>query len=152
MMTVSHRTVRNGTTPAGEWVVEERNVVEDYRKAYGKMPDSYFIISVGANSQYSGSNSRAEVDFIEFIPVPGEEGAGEKMMRRIAVTGAGGFIGGALALRIDREAGFGAVRIVRDDFSRGLLAGKAGRLRSVVHLAGESGAPIRRRCSGPTWP
>jgi len=68
MMTVSHKAVRNRTTPAGEWVIEERNVVEDYRKAYGKMPDSYFIISVGANSQYSGSDTRAEIDFIEFIP------------------------------------------------------------------------------------
>lgn len=68
MMTVSHRTIRNKTTPVGKWVIEERNVVEDYRKAYGKMPAEYFIISVGANSQYSGSNSRAEVDFIEFIP------------------------------------------------------------------------------------
>lgn len=69
MMTVSHKTVRNRTTPAGVWVTEEHNVVEDYRRAYGKMPDSYFIISVGANSQYSGSTSRAEIDFIEFIPV-----------------------------------------------------------------------------------
>ena len=68
MMTVSHKTVRNRTTPPGVWVTEERNVVEDYRKAFGKMPDSYFIISVGANSQYSGSTSRAEIDFIEFIP------------------------------------------------------------------------------------
>lgn len=68
MMTVSHKTVRNRTTPPGVWVTEERNVVEDYRKAYGKMPDPYFIISVGANSQYTGSNSRAEIDFIEFIP------------------------------------------------------------------------------------
>ena len=60
------------------------------------------------------------------------------MMRRIAVTGAGGFIGGALALRIDREAGFGAVRIVRDDFSRGLLPEKLAGCEAVVHLAGES--------------
>jgi len=68
MMTVTHKTVRNRTTPVGKWVVEEHNVVEDYRKAYGKLPDSYFIISVGANSQYSGSDTRAEVDYIEFIP------------------------------------------------------------------------------------
>lgn len=60
------------------------------------------------------------------------------MMRRIAVTGAGGFIGGALALRIDREAGFGAVRIVRGDFSRGLLPEKLAGCEAVVHLAGES--------------
>jgi hypothetical protein len=68
MMTVDHTTIRNRTTPVGQWVIEERNVVEDYRKAYGKMPDSYFIISVGANSQYTGSSTRAEIDFIEFIP------------------------------------------------------------------------------------
>ena len=68
MMTVNHKTVRNHTTPPGEWVVEERNVVADYRKAFDKMPDSYFIISVGANSQYTGSDTRAEIDFIEFIP------------------------------------------------------------------------------------
>ncbi len=72
MMTVSHKTVRNHSTPAGQWVVEERNVVEDYNRAYGRMPDSYFIISVGANSQYSGSNTRAEIDFIEFIPERGK--------------------------------------------------------------------------------
>lgn len=77
MMTVSHKTLRNRTTPPGVWVTEERNVVEDYRKAYGKMPDPYFIISVGANSQYSGSNSRAEIDFIEFIPERGKEKAAE---------------------------------------------------------------------------
>ena len=68
MMTVSHKTIRNGSTPVGKWVVEERNVVDDYCRAYGRMPNSYFIISVGANSQYSGSDTRAEIDFIEFIP------------------------------------------------------------------------------------
>lgn len=68
MMTVSHKTIRNHTTPVGKWVIEERNVVEDYHKIYGRLPDSYFIISVGGNSQYTGSDTRAEIDFIEFIP------------------------------------------------------------------------------------
>ncbi|MDR0932407.1 MAG: DUF3047 domain-containing protein [Victivallales bacterium] len=68
MLTVNYQTIRNRTTPSGVWVTEERNVVEDYVKVYGKKPNSYFIISVGANSQYTGSNSRAEIDFIEFVP------------------------------------------------------------------------------------
>lgn len=75
------------------------------------------------------------------------------MMRRIAVTGAGGFIGGALALRIDREAGFGAVRIGPRRFQPRSPAGKAGRLRSGRPLGGrEPERRSRRRCSGPTWP
>ncbi len=68
MMTVAHQTIRNKSTPIGEWVTEERDVLADYEKAYKKKPDSYFIVSVGANSQYSGSHSIAEIDFIEFIP------------------------------------------------------------------------------------
>ena len=68
MMTVQAFCVRNRTTPVGEWITEEREVVADYRAAYGRDPNSYFIISVGANSQYSGSTTRAEIDFIEFVP------------------------------------------------------------------------------------
>ena len=68
MMTVQAFCVRNRTTPVGEWITEERDVVADYRAAYGRDPNSYFIISVGANSQYSGSTTRAEIDFIEFVP------------------------------------------------------------------------------------
>ncbi len=78
MMTVNHITMRNHTTPAGEWVMEERNVAKDYREAYGEAPSKEFIVSVGGNSQYSGSNSRAEIDFIEFIPARPEEKAEPK--------------------------------------------------------------------------
>ena len=60
------------------------------------------------------------------------------MSRRIAVTGATGFIGRALADRIDRESGFEAVRIVRGDFEGGLLAERLAGCEAVVHLAGES--------------
>lgn len=68
MMTVKAFCLRNRTTPAGEWITEERDVVADYKAAFGREPNSYFIISVGANSQYSGSDTRAEIDFIEFVP------------------------------------------------------------------------------------
>lgn len=68
MMTVKFFCVRNRETPEGEWVVEERDVIQDYIDAFGKEPNEYFILSVGANSQYSGSQTRAEIDFVEFVP------------------------------------------------------------------------------------
>ena len=60
------------------------------------------------------------------------------MIRRIAVTGAAGFIGGALCARIDREPGFRAKRIVRADFAEGRLEERLAGCEAVVHLAGES--------------
>ncbi len=70
MMTVRHICARNSSDPVGEWVVEERDVVADYIAAFGARPKDYFIVSVGANSQYSKSNTRAEIDYIEFVPRP----------------------------------------------------------------------------------
>ena len=80
MMTVKAFCVRNRTSPVGEWITEERDVVADFRAAYGRNPNRYFIISVGANSQYSDSDTRAEIDFIEFVPrrKPPEGGDGAK--------------------------------------------------------------------------
>ncbi len=60
------------------------------------------------------------------------------MIRRIAVTGAAGFIGGALCARIDREPGFRAAAIVRGDFEAGRLEEKLAGCEAVIHLAGES--------------
>ncbi len=68
MMTVSAHCVANKNTPVGQWIVEERDVLADFMAAYGEAPNEYFIVSVGGNSQYSGSNTRAEIDFIEFVP------------------------------------------------------------------------------------
>lgn len=76
MMTVKAFCVRNRTTPVGEWITEEHDVVADFKAAYGRDPNSYFIISVGANSQYSGSTTRAEIDFIEFVPRRSKRRAG----------------------------------------------------------------------------
>ena len=60
------------------------------------------------------------------------------MIRCIAVTGATGFLGGALCARIDRAPGFRAERIARGDFDAGRVAEKLAGCEAVVHLAGES--------------
>lgn len=67
-MTVKRICVRNNSTPPGKWVVEERDVAADYRRAFGVDPKSYCILSIGANSQYSQSSTRVEIDYIEFLP------------------------------------------------------------------------------------
>ncbi len=60
------------------------------------------------------------------------------MNRRIAVTGATGFLGAALCARINREPGFAAVGIARKDFENGTLAERLATCETVVHFAGES--------------
>ena len=62
--------LRNRETPVGEWVEEERNVVEDFKAAFGKAPSKKAAIAVGANSQYSKSDTRVEIDYIEFRSSP----------------------------------------------------------------------------------
>ncbi len=64
---VHYIVMRNQNTPAGEWVTETRNIAEDLKRIYGKIPTE-FAISVCGNSQYTKSNTIAEVDFIEFLP------------------------------------------------------------------------------------
>ena len=67
ILTVNYIAMRNQATKAGEWVTETRNVAEDFKRIYGTVP-TRFAVSVNGNSQYTKSNSVAEIDFIEFIP------------------------------------------------------------------------------------
>ncbi len=63
-------TLRNKTDGKGKWIVEERNVAEDLKKLFdGKVPKEV-VVSISANSQYTKSNSQAEVEYIEFLPAP----------------------------------------------------------------------------------
>ena len=67
ILTVNYITMRDHNTKPGEWVIEERNVAEDFKRIYGRIPKE-FALSVIGNSQYTQSNTIAEIDFIEFIP------------------------------------------------------------------------------------
>ena len=60
--------IRNRSTAPGEWVEEYRNVTADFRAAFGRPLDRRFILSVGGNCQYTQSNTRIEIDYIEFLP------------------------------------------------------------------------------------
>ena len=65
---VSALCVRNRETPLGEWMVEEHNVLEDFKAAFGQEPAADFVITIGGNSQHSKSPTRVEIDYIEFLP------------------------------------------------------------------------------------
>ena len=67
MMKVRAECIRNRNTSVGEWIVEERDVLADFIRAYKRFPGKYFILGVGANSQYSKSDTRLEIDYIEFV-------------------------------------------------------------------------------------
>lgn len=47
--------------------IEERNVAEDYRKAFGSVPDKIGI-GISCNSQYTASQADAQLEWIEFLP------------------------------------------------------------------------------------
>ena len=73
MMQVDAVCIRNRKTEPGNWVVEERNVLEDFRKAYKRYPGKYFVLGIGANSQHTNSHTRVEIDYLEFLPASGTE-------------------------------------------------------------------------------
>ena len=62
--------LRNRASRGEEWVVEERNVMEDFITAFKRPPLNGFVLCVGANSQHSKSSTRIEIDYIEFLPAP----------------------------------------------------------------------------------
>ncbi len=50
----------------GGWLTEERNVAEDFKKAWGFYPETIYL-SVSCNSQYTGTKAAAELERIEFF-------------------------------------------------------------------------------------
>ena len=68
---VNYQCLRNQDSPRDEWIEEERNVAEDFRKAYGYLPEAdQYVISVSGNSQYTKSDALAEIDYLELADKP----------------------------------------------------------------------------------
>ncbi|MCP3968404.1 MAG: DUF3047 domain-containing protein [Lentisphaerae bacterium] len=58
--------LRDKKSGTGKWYIEERNIAEDFKKAFGFIPKE-FAISICANSQHTGSETKAMLDYIEFV-------------------------------------------------------------------------------------
>lgn len=68
LVTVEHFCLRNQSSPVNEWVEESVNVAELFQKVYGFVPGpEAYIVSFGANSQYTNSHTFAEFDYIELL-------------------------------------------------------------------------------------
>lgn len=60
--------VESGTARAGRWVVEERNLQEDYRRAFGGDMPRIKAVAVMSDGDNTGESARAWFDWIEFLP------------------------------------------------------------------------------------
>ncbi len=58
--------LRNRKSGEDKWIIEERNIAKDFKDAYGFIPKK-FVLSIGANSQNTKSESIAFVDYIKFL-------------------------------------------------------------------------------------
>ncbi|MCM8790474.1 MAG: DUF3047 domain-containing protein [Candidatus Omnitrophica bacterium] len=59
-------TLRNAEDGVGsKWYVEERNVADDFRRAWGFCPEKIYL-AVSCNSQYTKSSAIADLEWIEF--------------------------------------------------------------------------------------
>lgn len=64
-------TLKNKEDAKDTWFTEERNVAEDFKQAWGFYPEEVYV-SVSCNSQYTGSQAAADLDWIEFVSLPAE--------------------------------------------------------------------------------
>ncbi len=76
VMQVKWICLRNKNDGDGKtFFIEERNIAEDLKKAFGEVPKE-FGIGISCNSQYTGTTAEAQLDWIELRsgPLPGEAG------------------------------------------------------------------------------
>jgi hypothetical protein len=62
--------VRSGTADAGRWVAETRNVLEDYRRAFGEEPPPVSGVAVMTDTDQTGGRATAWYGDIRFAPAP----------------------------------------------------------------------------------
>jgi Protein of unknown function (DUF3047) len=64
--TVTYVVLRSGSDQLGKWITERRNVAEDFRRIYGEPPDKPSGLSVGIDSDDTGSSAESFVGPIIF--------------------------------------------------------------------------------------
>lgn len=76
MVKVKWFTIRNKDDGENKWLVDERDFLDDFEKAWGFRPEKVYI-GVCCNSQYTGTSAAADLNWIEFNGVAGQEGEHE---------------------------------------------------------------------------
>jgi hypothetical protein len=64
--------VESGDGNAGRWINEERNLVEDYRKAFGEDPPKVGAVAIMTDTDDTGEQAVAWYGAIRFLPPVGE--------------------------------------------------------------------------------
>jgi hypothetical protein len=62
--------VRSGTAEAGRWVEESRDVLEDYRRAFGEEPPPVSGVAVMTDTDQTGARATAWYGDVRFLPAP----------------------------------------------------------------------------------
>jgi hypothetical protein len=65
--TVTYFVLRSGPADLGKWVTERRNVLEDFKKAYGEEPDDPSILSFGIDSDDVKGSAESFMGAIRFV-------------------------------------------------------------------------------------
>jgi hypothetical protein len=60
--------VESGDGNAGRWVDEERNLVEDYRRAFGENPPMVGAVAIMTDTDNTGEHAVAWYGAIRFLP------------------------------------------------------------------------------------
>jgi hypothetical protein len=66
--TVTYIVLRSGPADVGRWVTEHRNVVDDFKRIYGVVPDEPGAISIAIDSNDTKSRAESYMGQIRFEP------------------------------------------------------------------------------------
>jgi len=62
--------VRSGAREKGRWIIETRNVAEDYRKLFGREPEKVIGVRIQINSQHTASQAESYWRSVVFTAAP----------------------------------------------------------------------------------
>ena len=64
--TITYVVIRSGSAGLGQWITEQRNVVDDFKKIYGDTPDNPGAVSVSIDSNDTHSTAESFIGEILF--------------------------------------------------------------------------------------